>query len=556
MNDDQKKVIQRVKDNVESFRSGSLEAEMGYKFRTFAFLSVIFLYKNSVDVKNPDILGANNRNTFIIGEVKSAIRKIKEQIRLDLKDINFLIHGGSSLGRFVVKAANRKMLNDNDFAQDLDKVADDAADFGSGFLKVWEGGDKKMKLKAIDPFKIIFNQYNFKDGAKIEKIQKSYQWIIDNEKYDINARNILKNKIPESDRSKEIIFFQIVEDIKGDKQKINVVDIENDLVYHSYEGPILVTYYKFDYERRSGFPDALGVGCYEQVFNQIVQSKVNRERMDLVLEIASKLAFQKKMDHKRDSYVGKEVQKLKTGAILGYKENPIEAMNTGGVKEAGIISNELVAMTARIAQDLSVGEALQGNTLPSGTSGALGNLLTENASSVLKEVQKAYAEFISIVYGGGGKEGQGRLTEYLLSVFDSAANLKKYLEPNDLKMVETHVVNYLVALREVDAAINNEDFDPAVATEQVKQDLKGKPIISGELLENLRADVQGIEVFISGERTSKLQTVAFIRDMRTNYAANPELFKSPFYIGLLKKEAEMEAGISGVEIDNLLKELA
>lgn len=546
--EESKKIIEKTKKTIDSYNTGYLEAAMGYKFRTKAMLELIFLYKNSVDAKNPDLLGGNNRNTFIIGDVKAAIKKIKEQIRLDLKDINFLIHGASSLGRFTAKAANRKMLNDNKFSTDLDQTVDDAADFGSGFLKVWEDGVGKMKLKTIDPFKMIFNQYNFKKGLKIEKLKETYQWIIDNDKYDVHVRALLANKIPEKDRDTEIVFFQVVEDVSETVQKVSVVDTDNELVYYHYEGTPLVTYYKFDYEKRSGFPDALGIGCYESVFNQLVQSKVNRERLDAVLEVASKLPFQKKMDNKRDSYVGKEVIKMKTSAIMGYKDNPIEVMDTGGIKQASLISNELVSMTNSMMSSLNMNEALQGKTLPSGTSGALGNLLTENASSVLKEVQKAYAEFISNIY-------DDRLTEYLLRIFDNSSNLEKYLDPNDVKMVKMHVINYLVSLKEVDAAINNEPFDVATATEEVKQEIKGKPLISGALLDSLREDVQGIEVFITGEKTSKLQTVAFIREMRNIYMKSPEIFKSPFFVGLLKKEAEMESGISGIEIDNLLKEL-
>jgi hypothetical protein len=548
MPEDYKKEIEQVKKHIDSYQTGFLEGKMGYKFRTAAFLEIIFLYKNSVDVANPDLLGPNNRNTFI-NEVRGPIRKIKEQIRLDLKDINFLIHGASSLGRFVTKAGNRKMLKENQFSTDLDLVVDDSADFGSGFLKVWDDASGKKKLKCVDPFKIIFNQYNFKGGPKIEKLKESYRWIIENEKYDVVARARLASIIPAEKLDEELVFFQYVKDLDKKTQEILIVDIQNEIVLFRYKGKKIISYYKFDYEKRSGFTDALGVGCYESVFNQIVQNKVNRERLDLVLEIAAKLPFQKKMDNKRDSYVGKEVVKLKTSGIIGYKENPIEVMDTGGIKQANMINAELAAMTNRIAQDLGVNDALQGNTLPSGTSGALGNLLTENASSVLKEVQKAYAEFISTIY-------DDNLTEYLLSMFDKKTDLKKYLDPNDIRMIETHVINYFVALKEVDASINGEEFDVAIATEEVKQEMKNQPIISGALLESLRKDVQGIEVFISGEKTSKLQTVAFIREMRTTYAQNPDLFKSPFFVGLLKKEAEMEAGISGVEIDNLLKELS
>lgn len=541
-------VLNQTRKTVNDYNDGALEAAMGYKFRTRAFLEVLFLYMNSVDVKNPDLLGKNNRNTFIY-EVRGEIEKIKEQIRLDIVDLNFQVSGASTLGRFIPKAANRKMLEDNDFAEDLDEVVDDAADFGSGFLKIWEV-DKKLRLQSIDPFNIIFNQYNFKDGLKIERMRKSRKWVINNKKYDPDERIALQNETKQDDLENEITFYQVTEDLPTGGQRISIVDLDRETVYYTYTTKNrLVSYYKFDRKKRKGFPDALGVGYNEEVFNRLVQSKVNRERMDRVMEVASILAFQKQMDNERDSYVGKEVVKLKPTAILGHKGNPITPLDTGGVKQANLINAQLGEIVNSFGNDLNVGDALQGNTLPSGTSGALGNLLTENQSSVHKEVQKKYANFIGIVY----KE---RLTPYILRVFDSADNLKDYLDPNDIKLVERNVINYMVAMKQIDAVINEQPFNLQLAKDEVKRELKGKPLVSGDLLEQLRSEVVGIRTFITGEKINKAQTVAFIRELRAQYQSNPEQFKDPFFIAMIKKEAEFEAGLEPIEIDNLLVELA
>jgi len=541
-------VLKQAQKTITDYNEGALEASMGYKFRTRAFLEVIFLYLNSVDVKNPDLLGKNNRNTFIY-EARGEIEKIKEQIRLDIVDLNFNIPGASTLGRFIPKAANRKMLEDNDFAEDLDEVVDDAADFGSGFLKVWEV-EKQLKVQSIDPLNMIFNQYNFKDGLKAERMRKSRKWVFSNEKYDADARLILQNETAIDDVENEITFYQTTEDLPDGGQRISIVDLDREEVYYTHTTKTqLVSYFKFDRKKRKGFPDALGVGYNESIFNRLVQSKVNRERMDRVMEIASVLAFQKQMDNERDSYVGKEVIKMKSSAILGHKGNPISALDTGGVKQANLINAQLGEIINSVGTDLNVGDALQGETLPSGTSGALGNLLAENQSSVHKEVQKKYANFIGIVY----KE---RFTPYLLRVFDSADNLRDYLDQNDIKLVEKNVVNYMVALKQIDAVINNEPFNMGLAKEEVKREMKGKPLVSGDLLQQLREDVQGIRTFITGEKVNKAQTVAFIRELRAQYQNNPQQFQDPFFVSLIKKEAEFEAGLEPIEIDNLLVELS
>jgi hypothetical protein len=551
-NEEDKKILAKAKSNIDSFEEGYLGGSLNYKFRTRDFLNVVFLYTNSVDVKNPDILGANNKNTFIY-EPMAAIEKIKEQIRLDIKDLNFMIQGASSLARFIPKAANRKILEDNNFDEVMDEIPDNAADYGSGFLKVWEDDKGKLKMKSIDPYYIYFNQSNFKDGIKSEKFSKSIQWILDNEKYDEDAKALLRGKTEADKLDDEIPLFQNIETFTDGTQEISVTDHENELVYYKYrtkKGDLpLVSYYKFDYQKRKGFPDALGKGCIEKVFNKIVQSKVNRERMDKVMAVAATLPFQKQIDNEQDAYVGKEVVKLGTSVILGHKGNPISPLDTGGIKQANLIMLQLNGIIATIGSDLNVGEALQGNTMPSGTSGVLGNLLTENSSSVLKEIKKNYAKFLGLVY----KE---RTIPYILQAFDSKDDLRKYLDPNDIRMIEQVVVDYLVVNKQIDAAINNEPFNEYQERQIIIKSLKGKPLISGDLLQKVKDEVQGIKAYISGEDISKAQTVAFLRDIRAQYIASPQLFKDPFFIQLLKKEADYDSGVSGVEIDQLLKELA
>jgi len=429
---DKKEQLKKIKSTVENYNEGHLSADLGYKFRTRDFLNVVFLYKNKVSVSQPDILGTNNKNTQT-NDIESAVEKIKEQIRLDLKDMNFIVHNASSLSRFVVKAANRKMLKDNNFAVTIDEIPDNAVDFGSGFLKIWTY-DKKLKMKSIDPYYMTFNQYDFASGIKVEKFRKSIRAIIEDKKYNADERSLLSKKYKPEDYDSELVLHQGVQDFPDGTQRITVGDLENDLVFYDYTtkkgDEKIISYFKYDYEKRKGFPDALGIGCYEKVFNKLVQSKVNRERMDKVLEVASKLPFQKQMDNERDNWAGKEVVKLETSAILGYKTHPIQQLDTGGVKQANLISSQLNGIIASIGSDLNVSEALLGKTLPSGTSGVLGNLLTENSSTVFKDKQEDYAKMLNLVY-------TERANSYLLQVFDSNDDLRKYLDPNDIRVYRT-----------------------------------------------------------------------------------------------------------------------
>ena len=550
------KILTLAKKTINDFNTGYIKSDMGYIFKTRAFLNILFLYWNSVDVHNPDILGKNNKNTFIL-EVQKDIKKIIEQLSIKLRDINFLIKSSSSLTRFIVKSANRKALKDNNFTENIKKVITNTVVFGSGFLKVWENKKGILKSKSIDPFSLIFDQYNFRKGIKIEKLRTSIREILGNDNYNNKSKTILLKKHGGSPTDEvqdtSFIIYQMIKPIRFNKDgevtdnKVYILDIENDLVYVEKEikGSI---YFKVDYENRIGFPDALGRGALEKIFNVIVQSKVNRERMDKVMDVVTNLLYQKQVDGEKDINVGKQTKKFKHSSIIGHKGNKIEKIDLGGEKQITFITHQLAELTQKSSSLLNMNDVLQGNTLHSGTSGTLGNLLTENASSVHKEDQGGIIRFITRVYNN-------RYKEYILRMFNKDEDITKYLDKNDIRLVKENVVNYFILRKQIDASINNKEFSIADAKEEVKENLKGKKLISGELLHSLREEVSDIEVVISGENISKAQTVAFIREIRNTYLQKPEAFKDPFFVETLKKEAEYEQGISPLEIEQLLKEI-
>ena len=552
--DKESEIINIGKKTIDDYTGKGLETDNGYEFRTRDFWQIIFLYTNFVSANQPNLLGVDNRNTFV-NEALEYVNKAISETQIDLKDINFLYHGEMALASFVIRSGNRKMLRENNFSVGLDHCLQDAQTYGTGFLKVWKLRGKK-KMKCVDPLFLIFNQYNFAAGMKIEVLNKTRDQIINDEKYDKEARERFAVATQADTQGKttnneyNYRLYQGVTDHEDGSQEISVFDTEKEIVFYNEDFiKPLIKYYKFDRKKRRGFEDAPGVGCYEEVFNLIVQSNVNRKRLDKVLEISSKLVFTKEIDNERDAYVGKEMIHVKEGAILGYRDGKkIEVLDTGGVKQVETLRNALVDLNQSIGPKLNISDALSGNTLPAGTSGVLGNLLSENSRSVHKDVKKDYANFISKVYDED-------LSQYLLKVFDGKDNLKKYLDPNDIREVEKHIINYLISVKQVEATINDEEFSIALAREEVKREIKGKPLISSGLLDELREDVQGIETFISGEQRSKAQTVAFIAKMREEYATRPELFSDPTFVKMLKKEAEYDAGITPIEIDDILQEL-
>lgn len=557
METNNKTIIQQIKDTVSNYQDAPLKGPMGYKFYTYKMLSVLFLYINSVDVKNPDITGKTNKNTFIY-EAQDEISKIKEQVRLALKDLGFLLRGSSDLAKFVMKGANRKMLKDNNFEMQMRYCADNGVDFGSGFLKAWRNAKGKIKSKSVDPYKIYFDPYDFAGGWKVEPLRRKLADIKNDKTYDpLEIARLIENQGDKKDTD-VIVLYQGAKPIEWDEDglalryQVCVVDTEGEYVFYKSEtkNETDLQYFKWDYEKRQGYKDALGRGANEKIFNVIVRTKVGQERLEKVMKVATVLALQKQIDGPRDVNIGKQVGKLETGTVIGHKGNKLEPVDLGGDKQIAFITSEMQSLAQKAGTLLNMNDSLQGNTLPSGTSGSLGNLLTENASSVFKDgPQKNFANMVERAY-------DKVFIPNMLKMFNKDEDLEQYLDTNDLVTVKKYLLNYRVLRKQIEAEVRNEDFNYSEAKEEAKQEMKGKEMVPGELLAQLKEEAKSIEVIITGEKTSKAATVAFLREMRNTYAQNPELFRDAAFIEMLKKEADYEQGIDALDIEQILEQMA
>ena len=538
-------VIKKTKEIVHNFQHGVLEVgNRGYKFRYFDIINIGYLYLHGVTGANPDLLDPQSKNTFIpdfIGD----LNKFCEQTRIDYKELGFSVESNSPVAEYIVKAANRKVLTgDSDWTEIMERVTDDAGWYGSGYKKVYEvkGVQKHVHL---NPWEMIWDLHNFAKSEKVEQIDRTIKDIVNDEKYNKEYRKQLE----EGHRDELDTYMTIYQVVTDDK--LYIVDILNEHVFYEIDRPESLHYVKYDTEVRRGFPDAPGRGMFEKIINVIIQNKVARERLEDVQDITSKLIYGKVADNENDKVVNKQLQALETGMILpiASPDNMIQPVNMGGGQQIVELTNKIQESRELVTKIFGTTEVLQGDAkeLGANMSGIAIQSLAEYASSVLKDVKKRYARKIEWEY-------KTYTSSYILKVLDSKENISKYLTATELNVLRRNIIEYQLAMKEIDAEIAGEEFDRTTEEAVLKQKAKDGELIAGDILDELRGNVQGITIVVSGEKASRQIRAEFISEIKNDYVANPQIIQDAAYLGIIKKKAKIY-GIDELEISEFISNL-
>jgi len=555
MTEKDEKIIEETKALVNQWENGSLEVgNLGYRFQYYKFINIAYLYLHGVDAKNPDLMDEKNPHNFV-ADFLDTITKINEQTRIDFKELGFIVEGHSELAKYIAKAANRKALTiNNDWTEVQERVTDDANWYGSGYKMIYQVKGVQ-KHKHLSPQRLIWNLHNFTESPKIIKINRTVQEVVDNERYKQEARTDLENIYQddlEKKTGKRIDLFQYV-----DKENMYIVDILNNLVFLEGDRPKGMAFTMYSHEYRRGFSEAPGRGVFEKIMNVVVQNKVARERYNEVEAIASKLVLAKKVDGKNDKVQNKQIQNLKTGLIIPVTdlENIPQAVRIDGQAQLNELMTK-IGQTKELYQTmLNVPEVLNGDakTLGANTSGIAIQSLAENASSVHKDVKKRYARVSEYEY-------TNYILPYILKVFSSEDNVKKYLNPTEWNVVKKNIIDFELAVKQ--AELLGQGMEPGEVQKQLqdeevklrKEFKNDKKIISKEMLEALREDVKAIQIVVSGEKVSRQVKTEFFNGIEERYMANPQILDDPKYIGIMKRQAK-NLGLDELEITEFINDI-
>lgn len=545
------KIISNAKTLLDTWRYGSLEiGNLGYKFKYYQFLNIAYLYYHGVDAKNPDLMDVKNPHNFI-PDFLDSVTKINEQTRIDFREIGFLVEGNSELAKYVAKAANRKTLTiNNDWTEIEERVTDDANWYGSGFKMIYNDSKGVQKHKHLSPWDIIWDLYDFKNSPKIKVLHKTVKEVINNKRYKQGARTTLK-EIYKDSPEKRIDIFQYI-----DGRNMYILDLVNNIVLMAGDRPSGLYFSKYDHEYRRGFNDAPGRGIFEKIMNVVIQNKVARERYNDVEAIVTKLLMAKVVDGKNDKVQNKQTQNLKTGLIIPVSsaDNIPQPINVGGTNQLIELSNKINSTSQLFDKLLQTPDVLSGDakTLGANSSGIAIQSLAEYASSVHKDVKKRYARVAE-------KEYRDYIMPYILKVFNSEDNIRKYLDVTEWNVVKQNILDYELSVKQAELlgqGIAPEEVNKMLVDEEarLRKEFKNKKIISKEILEALREDVGAIQIVISGEKASRQVRTEFFDRIKNEYMQNPQILDDPRYIGLTKKQAK-NIGLDELTITDFLNDI-
>lgn len=551
MTDD--KIIDKAKNLLETWQHGSLKiGNLGYQFRYYQFINIAYLYLNGVDAKNPDLMSPKNPHHFISDFIDS-LTKINEQTRIDFKELGFLVEGHSELAKYIAKAANRKTLTvNNDWTEVMERTTDDANWYGSGFKMIYEDAKGVQQHRHVSPWNIVWNLYDFKASPKMKVLNRTVEQVLKNKRYSKTAKAALRDEYPtDEDKQKQIQLFQYI-----DTEKMYIIDLANDLVLMKGDRPKGLHFSKYDHEYRRGFNDAPGRGVFEKIMNVIVQNKIARERYNEVEAITTKLLMAKVVDGKGDKVQNKQSQNLKTGLIIPVtsSDNIPQPINMGGQAQLNELNAKISETRELTRSMLNVPDVLNGDskTLGANASGVAIQSLAEYASSVHKDVKKRYARVAE-------KEYRDFIMPYNLQVFNSEDNIRKYLDTVEWNVVKRNIIDYQLAVKQAEllgSGVPPEEVEQMLIDEEerLKREMKNKKIISKDILEALREDVQDIQIVISGEQVSRSVKSEFFGKIRDNYLANPQLLDDRKFVAILKKEAK-NLGLDELEVTEFINDI-
>jgi hypothetical protein len=306
----------------------------------------------------------------------------------------------------------------------------------------------------------------------------------------------------------------------------------------------------------------MGIGAVEHLFEAQWMVNHNEKAIKDQLDFASKLVFQTS----DDTYLGKNVGDLDNGTILYHQPNqPLTQLaNTSHDTEA--LMNSKGEWIRNSNEQVSAGDAIKGNTMPSGTAAlqvqalqqeahSLFELMTENKGIALEEI---WREFV-IPY----LKKQLNTKDEIVAVLDDAGvkEIDALYVPNEAKrrFIRMAVQQAIKALKEDDMSQLPPAYNAASQEQDVANELKplgnNRYFKPDEIDEATWKDIfkdfeWDVEVEVTNEQSDKQANLATLTTVLGNLAQMGDIENARMVLNKILEETGTFSPMELISVNN------
>lgn len=483
---------------------------------------------------------------------------------IDRKDIKFIPKTQKSIPlALIANVLLQKWMDDNRFGKWLNDWGRIMSRYGSAVPKFVEKG-KELIPSVIAWNRLIVDPVDFEALPRIEKFYLTPAQLRKNKDYDKKAVDNLISTIQSRktlsgiNQDNQNGFIELYE-VHGELdsrllQKDPDLNIEDkDIVY--VQQMHVVSYVKND---KNGYDDftlykgreakdpykithlieedgrTISIGSVESLFDAQWMQNHSVKNMKDTLDLASKLIFQTA----DANFVGRNVlSAIESGDILVHSANSPLTRVANDKPDITAMQN-FGQMWRNLGQEItSTPDALRGNTLPSGTPFALGQMLAQQSNSlfeIMVENKGLYLEDILLEYVIPHLKKQLKNKDEVLAILDDAG----ITEIDALYIPNEAIRRYNKSSAEqVIAGQNPEPFNPAMAQGTIKQKLGSlgnkRSFKPSEMDDKTWAEVfsdfewDSIRVEITNENVDKQAAMQTLSTVLQTIASNPMVLQDP-----------------------------
>lgn len=565
-------VFTRIKHYEHDFTTKPITIVPGYVFDQLATIKRVNLYYGGrYETGNGDELGTK----FFYNISKPKVKNAAKNLNIGVKDVNIITNEGRDYRRaWVLRRDLRKWMRERKFGEFINKLVEYCPRFGSVVVKK-VSGDQIIEIVDLRNLKndptadTLTKSWSIEDhyytATELKILGKDYGWDTDKineavqnfktyhkENY-VDPTTSVKEKqgdatyihvkefrddVPESwvidgGSEDDIISAQFIlvspEDTNEGKKKGEIKNSTGLILYRAKKDSV---YKDLPYDKEDG--RWLGVGVMEDNFEPQMMKNESVNQLLLAMRLANLLVFA--TDDK--GFAKNIITDVINGDVLSLKGRlqrvPTEIRNSGAIQ---ILSQEIEKLSNNLSNSY---EVTTGESLPSGTPFALGQMLNASASKLFDFIREKLGLFLEDI-----------INDWVLPELVKSLNEEHILELVTKEEMEWLVKEYLNdELWNVIKKLLRSGHWPtvgemAVAENILRQRLMSKDSLYLKLPQSFYKDIlKTCHAIVTNDEIDKRERFTTLSTILQMLGANPSLISNPVFKQLLDYSGFSEIDVS------------